>query len=94
MRTTLYNKGDFEQSERTTLYNKVIVEQPRTIDIMRELLNDNEIEKAAFCGLGLITIISNNKMSKIILSAIFVRKLYKIYMNNKNNINMLLDRIL
>ena len=65
-----------------------------TIEVIRRVLNRGNVEKAAFCGLGLATCITNNVFGRVCLSVVFVRKLYSIYKNNRQEINLLFDRIL
>ena len=69
-------------------------QKPTTLDIFRKVINTGTIEKVTFCGVGLITCLTNNIFGKICLSIVFLRKLYKIYKNNKLEINTLFDNII
>lgn len=69
-------------------------EKPTTLDIVKHVISTGNIEKVAFCGVGLITCITNNTIGKVCLSIVFIRKLYNIYKNNRQYINILFDNIL
>ena len=63
-----------------------------TLIAIKNIINRGNIERLIFCGFSLFTIISNNNIAKICLSSLLVRKIYKLYKVNKEDINNLLDK--
>ena len=61
---------------------------------IKNIINNGEITKLAYCSLSLYTLWTDNKVFKLCLSGILLRKLYKIYDKNKDTINNLLDSVL
>lgn len=64
-----------------------------TLELIKNVLNNCNIEKAIFCGVGVVGLITNNNLIKSCLLAIFIRKLYKIYKNNKYTVDELIDKM-
>lgn len=63
-----------------------------TLMSIKNILNKGNLERIAFCGFSLFTILSNNSMAKICLSTLLVRKLYKLYRDNKDDIDIIVDK--
>lgn len=61
---------------------------------IKNIINNGEITKISYCTLSLYTLWTNNKVFKVCLSALLLRKLYKVYSNNKDTIDDILDSIL
>ena len=65
-----------------------------TLNILKKVINTGNIEKAAFCGIGLLTCITNSTVGKVCMSIVFIRKLISIYKNNRHEMNALFDKII
>ena len=62
-------------------------------ELIKNVIKNGNIEKILFCGSGIIAIISNSNIIKICVLSILVRKLYKIYKNNKEVFNNIIDNM-
>lgn len=64
-----------------------------SIELIKNVIKNGNIEKILFCGSGILAIVSNSNIVKIGVIFIFVRKLYKIYKNNKEVFNNIIDNM-
>ena len=64
-----------------------------TLITLKNLINspNHIVEKTSMCGLMLLSTWSSSKIPKILMTGICLRKLYKFYQNNKEDIENILD---